>query len=158
MMDMLTGRLPRSISKGKMKGKKMSDLYALGDVLGAGAFGQVVKGVSKADGVGVAVKIINLKLVNDEDMDAIENEVAVMKELNHPHIVQFIASIRSKSKLYIVMEMVTGGELFDTIVERELFSEAEVRGLMHSLLSGIEYMHKRHVVHQDIKVCLMTSP
>jgi calcium/calmodulin-dependent protein kinase I len=153
MMSAIKAGMSRSNTKTgiKQKGKKMSDLYALGDVLGAGAFGQVIAGVSKETGEKVAVKIINLKLVTADDMDAIENEVAVMKELNHPHIVQFFASIRSKSKLYIVMEMVTGGELFDTIVERELFSEQEVRSLMVNLLAGIDYMHERGVVHQDIK-------
>jgi calcium/calmodulin-dependent protein kinase I len=161
MMGMIKEGMSRTLSKkGMSKGKKMSDLYTLGDVLGAGAFGQVLAGISKADGEKVAVKIINLKLVNEEDMEAIENEVAVMKDLRHPQIVQFIASIRSKSKLYIVMEFVSGGELFDAIIEREIFSENEVRGLMVNLMGAIDYMHKRSVIHQDIKCenLLLSNP
>jgi serine/threonine protein kinase len=97
----------------------------------------------------VAVKIINIKAVEaEEDLAAIKSEVQVMQSLQHPHIVGFHSVISTPNKMYIVMDLVTGGELFDCIIARKAFSESEVRSLMQALLGAVDHMHKRHVVHQ----------
>ena len=100
-------------------------------------------------GEKVAIKIINMKAVDsDDDLMAIKSEIGVMQGLTHPHIVGFHEAIETKNKMYIVMDLVTGGELFDCIISRDSFSEAEVRGLMQALLGAVDHMHKRHVIHQ----------
>lgn len=90
-----------------------------------------------------------MKAVESEDeLMAIKSEIGVMQGLTHPHIVGFHEAIETKNKMYIVMDLVTGGELFDCIIDREAFSESEVRDLMRALLSAVDHMHKRHVIHQ----------
>ena len=128
--------------------------YSLGRVLGEGRFSQVVLGTNDATGEFFAVKVIDrTALEEDEEAgEALRVEVEVLKRAaSHPHIVALHAVIRTPEAIYLVMELMEGGELFDAIIARGSFSEAEARRLLRQLLGALAYCHKAGVVHRDLK-------
>lgn len=79
------------------------------------------------------------------------NEVEILKSVDHPHIVKIYEYFEDESHIFIVMEFLDGGELFDKIKEKEFFSENQSRRLMESLLKAVNYLHKQNIVHRDLK-------
>jgi len=128
----------------------VEDKYDLKDVLGTGAFSQVRLAESRDDGQMYAVKIIDKKALKGKE-DSLENEIRVLKRLKHPNIVALLEVFEDKTKVYLVMELVTGGELFDRIVEKGSYSEKDAADLIKQVLSAVAYMHEEGVVHRDLK-------
>jgi len=128
----------------------VEDKYDLKDVLGTGAFSQVRLAESKDDGQMYAVKIIDKKALKGKE-DSLENEIRVLKRLKHPNIVALLEVFEDKTKVFLVMELVTGGELFDRIVEKGSYSEKDAADLIKQVLSAVAYMHEEGVVHRDLK-------
>jgi len=81
----------------------------------------------------------------------LKNEVDILKKMENPYIIKLYDIFDSEDDLYLVMELVTGGELFDRIVEREQYSEANAKEVMRQLLVAIQYFHSQGVVHRDLK-------
>ncbi|CAG0884816.1 unnamed protein product [Cyprideis torosa] len=124
------------------------------DVLGTGAFSEVRLAESKEEpGSFVAVKIIDKKALKGKE-DSLENEIAVLRKLRHPNIVNLIDTFECKTRVYLVMELVTGGELFDRIVEKGSYTEQDAADLIRQVLEGVDYMHDQGIVHRDLKVSL----
>lgn len=143
----------------------IEDKYHLRQVLGNGAFSEVRLGESKENpGQLFAVKIIDKKALKGKE-DSLENEIKVLrrfsamsdtndpnrKPLTHPNIVQLLETYEDKTKVYLVMELVTGGELFDRIVEKGSYTEKDASGLIRQVLEAVDYMHDQGVVHRDLK-------
>ncbi|KAL7032651.1 hypothetical protein ACKWTF_007370 [Chironomus riparius] len=129
----------------------IEDKYHLRQVLGNGAFSEVRLGESKENpGQLFAVKIIDKKALKGKE-DSLENEIKVLRRLTHPNIVQLLETYEDKTKVYLVMELVTGGELFDRIVEKGSYTEKDASGLMRQVLEAVDYMHEQGVVHRDLK-------
>merc|ERR1719187_2522447 len=128
----------------------VEDKYELKDVLGTGAFSQVRLAESKEDGKMYAIKIIDKKALKGKE-DSLENEIRVLRRLVHPNIVQLLEVYEDKTKVYLVMELVTGGELFDRIVEKGSYTEKDAADLIKQVLSAVAYMHDEGVVHRDLK-------
>ena len=123
--------------------------YTLGRTLGAGRFSQVLHG-KHASGAEFAVKVIE----QDEDVESLEAlrvEVAVLKATDHPNIVRLHEVVRTPSSTYLVMELLRGGELFDTIVEKGCFTEPEAKRVLRQLLSAVAHCHALGIVHRDLK-------
>ncbi len=78
-------------------------------------------------------------------------EIDIMRKLRHPHIVQLLDLYQTKEKLYLVLELVEGGELFDKIIERGHYSEKDAADIVRQMLNGIKYMHENGVAHRDLK-------
>lgn len=119
--------------------------------LGEGQFAVVRKGINRSTGAIVAVKCIELSRLTKEDEDALEVEVEVMRRLKHPNLVQFVDYFEDVDYNYLVMEMMTGGELFTRIVEKEKYSEAEAQRLVRTLVEAIKFCHDLGIVHRDLK-------
>jgi len=128
----------------------VEDKYDLKDVLGTGAFSQVRLAESKDDGNMYAVKIIDKKALKGKE-DSLENEIRVLKRLNHSNVVKLLEAYESRNCVYLVMQLVTGGELFDRIVEKGSYSEKDAADLIRQVLSAVSYMHEEGVVHRDLK-------
>ncbi|XP_070493168.1 calcium/calmodulin-dependent protein kinase type 1 isoform X2 [Chironomus tepperi] len=129
----------------------IEDKYHLRQVLGNGAFSEVRLGESKENpGQLFAVKIIDKKALKGKE-DSLENEIKVLRRLTHPNIVQLLETYEDKTKVYLVMELVTGGELFDRIVEKGSYTEKDASGLIRQVLEAVDYMHEQGVVHRDLK-------
>jgi len=128
----------------------VEDKYDMKDVLGTGAFSQVRLAECREDGQMYAIKIIDKKALKGKE-DSLENEIRVLKRLKHPNIVALLEVFEDKTKVYLVMELVTGGELFDRIVEKGSYSEKDAADLIKQVLSAVAYMHDQGVVHRDLK-------
>lgn len=128
--------------------KKVGD-YVLGKTLGRGTYGKVKRAIHGKTLELVAVKV--MRLSKDADMEVIEKEISVLKLLKHPNVVKLIDVIRGDQKIYIVLELVTGGELFDRIVQEGYLIETDARKLFRQMVSVIEYCHGNLIAHRDIK-------
>merc|ERR1719203_2490659 len=129
----------------------VEDKYILKDVLGTGAFSQVRLAESKdRPGDLHAIKVIDKKALKGKE-DSLENEIKVLRRLDHPNVVKLLEAYESKSYVYLVMELVTGGELFDRIVEKGSYTEKDAADLIKQVLSAVAYMHEEGVVHRDLK-------
>ncbi|KAK5637877.1 hypothetical protein RI129_000115 [Pyrocoelia pectoralis] len=127
----------------------VEDKYNLKDLLGTGAFSVVRLGESKEQhGQLYAIKIIDKKALKGKE-DSLENEIKVLRKLTHHNIVQLLETYEDKSKVYLVMELVTGGELFDRIVEKGSYTEKDASGLIRQVLEAVDYMHEQGVVHHE---------
>lgn len=125
--------------------------YILGEQLGSGAFGEVLECFSLVDESPHAVKLIKKSLLTYDDKMSLENEVSILKDMDHDHIIKLKAHIDDPDMVYIVTDIVRGGELFDRIVRKEKYSEKDARGLVKILLQTMVYIHEKNVVHRDLK-------
>jgi len=126
--------------------------YRLGKNLGIGSFGKVRLAEHQLTGKKVAVKILNRNRIRQLDMDEkVRREIKILKLFYHPHIIRLYEIIYTPTDIYMVMEYVPGGELFDFIVSNGRLSEPRARAMFQQLVSGVEYCHQHAVVHRDLK-------
>uniref|UniRef100_A0A6B2LAP7 Protein kinase domain-containing protein n=1 Tax=Arcella intermedia TaxID=1963864 RepID=A0A6B2LAP7_9EUKA len=118
--------------------------------LGQGTFSKVKEGIDRESKQKVAIKIVYKEHVSAKP-DMLRNEVEILLKIDHPNVIKLIDLFDTEQRLYLVMELVTGGELFDKIVEREQYSEADAKEVMRQLFDAIEYIHSQDVVHRDLK-------
>ncbi|KAL2465895.1 SNF1-related protein kinase catalytic subunit alpha KIN10 [Abeliophyllum distichum] len=100
-------------------------------------------------GLNVAIKILDRKSINN--LEKVRREINIMKQLLHPHIVRLFEVIDTPSKVYVVMEHMDSGELYDYVTLRVRLDEDEARHFFQQIISGIEYCHRNKVVHRDLK-------
>jgi len=125
--------------------------YELGSMLGQGAYGKVYKCTSSQDGQQYAVKKVDRSTMGPEDLEGLEMEIVVMKEINHRHVVKLVDVFTEGPFSFLVEELVTGGELFDRIVEKTQYNEKEARDLIRTFLNALMYLHNHNIVHRDLK-------
>ena len=124
--------------------------------LGRGASGVVRKAYRRSDGLGVAVKTMDLRALRMHGGDAfkikkLRREVDVLRTLEHENIVHLYGAFGDDDTVRLVMELVEGRELFDAILSRGHYSEADARPIFVQLLKAVDYMHQRNVIHRDLK-------
>ena len=125
--------------------------YDFFEELGQGSFATVFRCKNKSTGEEYAVKKIEKKKLTKEDDWALRNEVSIMSQLRHPNIVQLEVAYESKNCYFLVMELVTGGELFERLLDKRSYSEREARNLVRILLEALAFCHRKSVVHRDLK-------
>ncbi|XP_051932207.1 calcium/calmodulin-dependent protein kinase type 1 isoform X2 [Hippocampus zosterae] len=133
--------------------KKTSDVkehYDFKDILGTGAFSEVVLAEEKRTQRLVAIKCIPKKALEGKE-NSIENEIAVLHKIKHANIVTLEEIFESKSHLYLVMQLVSGGELFDRIIEKGFYTEKDASKLIQQILDAVKYLHDMGIVHRDLK-------
>ncbi|KAM3725745.1 Calcium/calmodulin-dependent protein kinase type II [Dirofilaria immitis] len=128
-----------------------SDNYEVKEELGKGAFSVVRRCVQKRTGMEFAAKIINTKKLSARDFQKLEREARICRKLQHPNIVRLHDNIQEEAFHYLVFDLVTGGELFEDIVAREFYSEADASHCIQQILESIAYCHLNNVVHRDLK-------
>jgi len=133
------------------KDKKVDECYEFGDELGRGGFSIVKKATLKETGEIVAIKIIEKKEQTSEELNLLHREIDIMRKLKHKNIIGLIEVYDEKDYIYLVMEMVAGGELFDQIVSRGTYSEADAANVVRQILEAVEYMHENGIAHRDLK-------
>jgi calcium/calmodulin-dependent protein kinase I len=131
--------------------KSFEQTYTLGKVLGEGAFSVVRAAVKKDTGESVAIKCIAKKNLSKEDETALKQEVQILQELDHPHILKCYGFFDEPGMFYLPTEIMEGGELFDRIVKKTYYNEKEARDLILILISTIGYCHSKNIVHRDLK-------
>jgi calcium/calmodulin-dependent protein kinase I len=135
----------------KLKKEEIRRYYDIKEQLGKGSFATVKRAVRKSDGKQFAVKIIKKNKLNAEELLVVHDEVEIMHRINHVNCVQLYEMFETNKKLYMVMELLTGGELFDRIVMKGSYSELEASQLIRDVLSAIHYIHGIGIVHRDLK-------
>lgn len=126
--------------------------YKVGKTLGIGSFGKVKIAEHASTGHKVAIKILNRRKIRNLDMEEkVRREIKILRLFMHPHIIRLYEVIETPSDIYVVMEYVKSGELFDYIVEKGRLQEDEARCFFQQIISGVEYCHRNMVVHRDLK-------
>ncbi|XP_017537117.1 calcium/calmodulin-dependent protein kinase (CaM kinase) II gamma 1 isoform X12 [Colossoma macropomum] len=130
---------------------RFTDEYQLYEELGKGAFSVVRRCVKKSTGQEYAAKIINTKKLSARDHQKLEREARICRLLKHPNIVRLHDSIAEEGFHYLVFDLVTGGELFEDIVAREYYSEADASHCINQILESVNHIHQHDIVHRDLK-------
>ncbi|XP_054467054.1 calcium/calmodulin-dependent protein kinase type II subunit beta-like isoform X2 [Anoplopoma fimbria] len=130
---------------------RFTDEYQLYEELGKGAFSVVRRCVKLCTGQENAAKIINTKKLSARDHQKLEREARICRLLKHSNIVRLHDSISEEGFHYLLFDLVTGGELFEDIVAREYYSEADASHCIHQILESVHHIHQHDIVHRDLK-------
>lgn len=126
--------------------------YDIRDILGTGSFSVVKLGINRETGEKRAIKIINKKKYwQTNTLDQVAREIEILKRLKHKNIISIIEIYETTKFLYIVLELATGGELFDRIIQKGSLSEDEARLLFKQMLDAVNYLHQQGIAHRDLK-------
>lgn len=130
----------------------ISHRYKMQEELGSGAQATVYKGQNKKTGGKVAIKVLeSQELEDDELFDALRMEIGLLRQLNHPYVVNVVEVVRDKSYIYIIQECLSGGELFEHLLAKGPFKEDYALAIFAQVTLAVEYLHSVDVVHRDLK-------
>lgn len=143
--------------------RRFGDYYELSSVIGKGSTSTVYRCRRKSSDETFATKVIGEEQLRPEYLNLaaqFESEIQALRSCVHPNIIRLEDALLTDGKLYLVMEHLTGGELFDYVVKKGTLSEKEAAGMLRDLTSAIAYMHEKGIVHRDLKPenLLLTSP
>ncbi|KAK9524362.1 hypothetical protein VZT92_016762 [Zoarces viviparus] len=130
---------------------RFTDEYQLYEELGKGAFSVVKRCMKISTGQEYAAKVINTKKLSARDHQKLEREARICRLLKHANIVRLHDSISEEGFHYLVFDLVTGGELFEDIVAREYYSEADASHCIQQILESVNHCHVNGIVHRDLK-------
>ncbi|GLD68958.1 calcium/calmodulin-dependent protein kinase type II subunit alpha isoform X1, partial [Lates japonicus] len=130
---------------------RFTEEYQLYEELGKRAFSVVRCCVKVLSGQEYAAKIINTKKLSARDHQKLDREARICRLLKHPNIVRLHDSISEEAHHYLIFDLVTGGELFEDIVAREYYSEADASHCIQQILEAVLHCHQMGVVHRDLK-------
>ncbi len=128
-------------------GATVHQYYKLGEALGEGGYAIVRLATSMENKTQVAVKVVTRAEMSAEDEESLRSEVKILTSLHHPNIVKAHEFFEEDKYFYIVMEFLSGGELFDRIVKKTYYDEKQARDIVLTLLLAIKYLHHRNIVH-----------
>ncbi len=125
------------------------------DRIGRGAYGNVVKAEHLPTGNLRAIKMVDMESKNAtgsfNSIMKFRQEIEIMKQVQHPHVIRLYETFEDKNYIYLVMELCQGGELFDRIVQQGHFTEGQVASITKDLLTTLNYLHKKKIMHRDLK-------
>jgi len=147
------GRTARPSSVLGRETPDVNDLFEFHEELGRGQFGTTFLVTEKATGRKCACKAISKRqLSNAEDIEEVRNEVRILHHLaGHEHVVELVGAYEGSKHVYIVMELLSGGELFDRIVEKGKYSEKDASETVRTIVETVQYCHELSVMHRDLK-------
>jgi calcium/calmodulin-dependent protein kinase I len=125
------------------------EAYEMGATIGQGSFAVVKLCKNRKTGEEVAIKIIEKK--NARAVEDLQKEAEVMAKIEHPNVIRVYQIFENSTKCYMVQQYVSGGEMFDRIIEKDHFSEVEAVSVLKQILEAVQYLHSCGVVHRDIK-------
>jgi len=150
-LDAATANDPIDISMGEAEKSSFFQKYKLGAILGKGAFSTVRVCTDKATGVQYACKCITKADMGSDDLEGLIQEKEIMLVCDHPNIIKLYEFVEEKNHYYMVLENMTGGELFDRIVAKQFYNELDARECVFTMLSALNYIHSNKIAHRDLK-------
>ncbi|CAK9013029.1 Serine/threonine protein kinase OSK1 (OsK1) (SUCROSE NON-FERMENTING-1 related protein kinase 1A) (SNF1-related kinase 1A) (SnRK1A) [Durusdinium trenchii] len=148
--DSMNGRRVRS----GMRPQKTKSVghYLIGDTLGEGTFGKVKRGTHTLTGETVAIKILEKsKIKSEADLTRVTREIKILKKTRHDNCIRLLEVIDTPRQIFLMMEFLEGGEVFDYIVKNQRLAEPEASQFFKQILDGVSYLHKINVIHRDLK-------
>ncbi|XP_067396848.1 serine/threonine-protein kinase 33 isoform X2 [Emydura macquarii macquarii] len=133
-------------------GAAIQQIYYFGRKLGQGSFGVVIEVKHKETGKKWAIKKVNREKAGSSAVKLLEREVSILKRVNHEHIIHLEEVFETPKRMYLVMELCEDGELKEILHKKGHFTEKETRHIIQSLASAIAYLHKKDIVHRDLKL------
>lgn len=130
---------------------KIHQEYQFGRELGKGAFGSVHEGIHKQSGKRYAIKVVEKSKLTSCNWEVVDNEIKILSTLDHPNVLKMYGHYFEPEKVYMVTELCEGGELFDRILSREYYSEADAQAVLRSIASALQLCHSKRIVHRDLK-------
>jgi serine/threonine protein kinase len=136
----------------KIGAYNLYDYYETRDVIGKGKFGVVRKAIHKKTQKPVAIKIMKKASIKQEDLELIRREIDILKICQHPNIIRLLDIFENSSYIFLVLELLGGGDLF-TYLENRKFSipEQSAAAIIHSLILALQYLHSYGIAHRDLK-------
>lgn len=134
--------------------KELYDKYEICEVLGVGSTSTCHRCVQRSSGQSYACKIIDKKHIEQRFAGMIEQfhtEIEALRSLHHPNIITLLDVYITDEKIYIVMELMGGGELFDYVVAKGTLNEEEASKIVNKVTSALVYMHSKNIIHRDLK-------
>ncbi len=131
--------------------KPIDSEYIIGKQLGEGRFSIVKSCIHKVTGAERAVKIVDKTVMEAEEEDLMRTEISILRLVHHKNIVRLIDVFEDRLHVYIVMEMISGGELFDRIVGRSILDEATACSVIEPIADTLVYLHRLGIAHRDLK-------
>lgn len=129
----------------------IKEQYTFGKTVGSGSYGQVILAVHNLSKEHRAIKVIQRAEGSNKAREHLNSEIQVMKSISHPNIVHTYQIFDLKRTIYIVMEYVPGGDLFDFVAQHESLTEKQSSETLRSIFRAVEYLHRNSVVHRDLK-------
>lgn len=126
--------------------------YEITKTLGSGYFGKVKMATHRLTGLNVAVKTLKKAQYQEAGMKYPPREIELINKLNHPNICRLYDTIYTDDAIYMITEVIPGGELFDYVSQKDHLSEVEARKIMRALVSATDYMHRAGIAHRDLKM------
>mmetsp|Transcript_16685 Transcript_16685/g.38519 ORF Transcript_16685/g.38519 Transcript_16685/m.38519 type:complete len:430 (+) Transcript_16685:207-1496(+) len=145
---------PGDVHEGSDAEAALHQKYQLMEVLGVGSTSTCHRCVDKKTGFHYACKVIDKQMIKDRFhgmMEQFHTEIEALRALNHPSIIQLLDVFISEEKIFIVMELMEGGELFDYVVQKGTLTEDEASKIVRKVTSAMVYMHSKNIVHRDLK-------
>ncbi|XP_041037662.1 death-associated protein kinase 2-like [Carcharodon carcharias] len=135
--------------------QNVEDLYEFGETLGSGHFGTVRMCFTKNSRAPFAAKFIKLRKSKTSrwglDREQIDQEVKILSEVQHPNVIELHDVFEGKTDMVLIMELVSGGELFDYVAEKESLSEEQAMEFIQQILQALGYLHSKSIAHLDLK-------
>ena len=127
--------------------------YEFGELLGKGSYGEVYQAVHKATNKNYAIKVYDrYQMSQAHRLKNINNEIRIVKKLDHPNLVKLFTVYKTVAKIYLIMELVRGVALSNYLKENVKIDETECKKIFKQIVEGIDYLHSKLVCHRDIKL------
>uniref|UniRef100_A0AAY4DLL4 non-specific serine/threonine protein kinase n=1 Tax=Denticeps clupeoides TaxID=299321 RepID=A0AAY4DLL4_9TELE len=145
----------RTLGMDVFKQQKVEDFYEIGEELGSGQFAVVKRCKEKSTGMEYAAKFIKKRQSRASRRgvrrEEIEREVDILRDLQHPNIISLHDVYENRTDVILILELVSGGELFDFLAQKESLSEEEATEFIKQILDGVQYLHSKKIAHFDLK-------
>ncbi|XP_065798102.1 death-associated protein kinase 2-like [Muntiacus reevesi] len=143
------------------KQQKVEDFYDIGEELGSGQFAMVKKCREKSTGLEYAAKFIKKRQSRASRRgvcrEEIQREVSILRQLLHPNVITLHDVFENRTDVVLILELVSGGELFDFLAQKESLSEEEATSFIKQILEGVNYLHAKKIAHFDLKLKIYIS-
>lgn len=131
--------------------RNIKETFKIECTIGRGSFATVKRAKHRQTGERFAVKVFSKKRLTDDDKVALRSEMEILKHIDHPNIVRLLDAYEDERHVCFVMELMTGGELFEKVLTLDTFTETDARNCMSAVIDSVRYLHSMGIVHRDIK-------